>query len=315
MYLKKTIKKILELSGNTNTLITVVDVGAADGYNRRRWDILGRCLKVVGFEPNEIEFKKLRPGQNVIWINKALGAENKEYPLFITKHYSNVSLFKPNFKLIEKLACDSSGFEIVKEEKVKCEQLDKVSEENKISIDAVKLDTQGSELDILKGARKALFNDVFSLEIEVEFAELYENQPLSGDIDKYLSDYGFQLMDYGNLTYMKGKNSIGIAGNKGQLIAADALYFKSLDFVKSNIQKINFDKFINMILICIVYGYYDYALEVCMVAKEKKVYCQDIIEKIIKILRQKRMFVISKLNNKSLSKTLLSIFRGLLNPL
>ena len=46
----------------------------------------------------------------------------------------------------------------------------------------MKIDTQGHELPILKGSVDYLYNAI-GLEIEVEFAQLYRNQPLFNQVD------------------------------------------------------------------------------------------------------------------------------------
>jgi len=56
----------------------------------------------------------------------------------------------------------------------------------------IKLDTQGSELDILTGAINAL-RGVIALEIEVEFNPIYTGQPLFADVDTFLRRHGFVL--------------------------------------------------------------------------------------------------------------------------
>ena len=63
--------------------------------------------------------------------------------------------------------------------------------------DAIKLDVQGAELDVLKGAQKKLSAATLVLS-EVEFIPLYENQPLFGDVDGFLRAHGFLLhhLDY-----------------------------------------------------------------------------------------------------------------------
>ena len=59
----------------------------------------------------------------------------------------------------------------------------------------MKLDIQGAELEVLKGAKKTLSNTL-GLEIEVEFVHLYTNQPLFGDLYTFLSSHNFELMDF-----------------------------------------------------------------------------------------------------------------------
>jgi hypothetical protein len=108
-------------------------------------------------------------------------------------------------------------------------------------IHAIKLDTQGSELDILRGAEKALRGCIFVI-VEAEFNPLYEGQPLFCDVDRFLRDRGFSLWRLGNLAhYSTGMLSaephsmvIGtdpgghqnVAFANGQLFWSDAFYVK-----------------------------------------------------------------------------------------
>ena len=52
-----------------------------------------------------------------------------------------------------------------------------------INPDFVKLDTQGTELYILKGMQHTLTRSIFGVEAEVQFIEMYRGQPLSKKID------------------------------------------------------------------------------------------------------------------------------------
>ncbi len=66
--------------------------------------------------------------------------------------------------------------------------LDSFTRQNSVDeIDFIKIDVQGAELDVFKGATKALDNVVFIVS-EVEFIPLYIDQPLFGDVCKYLTE-------------------------------------------------------------------------------------------------------------------------------
>jgi len=76
-------------------------------------------------------------------------------------------------------------------------------------IDYLKLDTQGSELEILGGAERVLA-DVRCLEIEVEFNPIYRGQPVFSDVDSHLRARGFVLWRLTNLVhYSHGATAIG----------------------------------------------------------------------------------------------------------
>jgi hypothetical protein len=56
----------------------------------------------------------------------------------------------------------------------------------------MKVDVQGAELDVLRGAERSL-ESARVIETEVEFQELYRGQPLFTDVDRFLRERGFGL--------------------------------------------------------------------------------------------------------------------------
>jgi hypothetical protein len=62
----------------------------------------------------------------------------------------------------------------------------------------LKLDVQGLELEVLRGAEKTL-QLADSVLVECSFVEFYKGQALFGDIMGFLSDRGFALLG-GNIT-------------------------------------------------------------------------------------------------------------------
>ena len=148
---------------------------------------------------------------------------------------------------------------------MKCRSLDEfLHEENLLDVDFVKLDTQGSELNILQGATTILEQSVFGLEIEVFFNELYKEAPLFSDIDKYLRKFGFELIDMRTVSW---KRTVGanVGNSKGQLVFADALYFKKTQHLQQTIKSLEGNraksKLLRSLSICLVYGFLDYAIE------------------------------------------------------
>jgi hypothetical protein len=64
--------------------------------------------------------------------------------------------------------------------------------DSSITIDYLKIDVQGYELEIMRNGRNKLSNAVV-IESEVEFVPLYQNQPLLGDFQCFMRDEGFVL--------------------------------------------------------------------------------------------------------------------------
>jgi len=92
--------------------------------------------------------------------------------------------------------------------------LDDWAKKNDISnVDFLWLDTQGTELDILKSS-PGILATVKVIYIEVEFIEAYAGQPLYSDIKKFLEAQGFKVIArdfddppkhwYGNVVFVRG---------------------------------------------------------------------------------------------------------------
>ena len=64
------------------------------------------------------------------------------------------------------------------------------------SIDLLKLDLQGYELNALRGAERLLAERrIRCILTEVTFVPLYENAPLFGDLDRHLRERGYDLLN------------------------------------------------------------------------------------------------------------------------
>ncbi len=94
--------------------------------------------------------------------------------------------------------------------------------------DFLKLDTQGTELDILHGTEKSLAT-IGLVEVEVEFMPHYEGQPLFHDVMGYMLDHGYELLYLNRV--MASRTQIYTGPSRGQLIFGDALFGKREDTV------------------------------------------------------------------------------------
>lgn len=205
--------------------IAVVDVGVRGGINSR-WNLLSQNIKVLGFEPDLEECKRLNKGagNNHTYFPIALYNKEGTIEINITRSPAASSIYLPNFSLMDRFP-NSDDLKTVKLIEVQCNTLDRILRLNNIQdVDFLKIDTQGSELQILQGASETLQKSIFGVDIEVEFSQLYENQPLFADVDIYLRDLGFSLFDI-NLARLKRKKYSNVY-SKGQVLWAHVLYFR-----------------------------------------------------------------------------------------
>ena len=101
--------------------------------------------------------------------------------------------------------------------------LDELVEKKKLkNIDFIKIDTQGSELNILKGGKKTLKMAEFVL-LETQNLEYNSNAPFTEDVIIAMKDYGFRLFDILEIHYL----------GTGELFQVDLLFAKkSSKFLK-----------------------------------------------------------------------------------
>ncbi len=243
--------------------VVLVDIGASGG-TKDIWQGMDRYLQIIGFEPDEEQFNNLNKNRkgNEKYYNVALNDTKATVDFHVTRKQQLSSIFMPNRRLIDKFP-EKERFDVLKTIKTDTDTLDNQLHAE-ADIDFIKIDTQGSELNVLRGANKTL-SSVFGIELEVEFSALYENQPLFPDVDKFLRDSGFQLFDL-RPWYWKRNLGMQYGMPKGQLIFADALYLRETCRIKEivNRQKSSMlkkSKLLKTISICILFGYVDYAFE------------------------------------------------------
>lgn len=226
--------------------IVIVDVGAAGGVDTG-WQTLPANARVLAFEPDEAECRRLsglptRPdGPQVEYIPAALGAARGFAPFFRTVQPHCSSNLRPMEELGDRFPT-LQAMAVASETQIALVTLDEWCRDAGVEyVDFIKLDTQGTELDILSGARGVLPTTLI-LETEVEFNPLYESQPLFGHVDAHLRANGFELWGLEALNHCQmtgldgGSTELSVRGDgriqtvsrpAGQLMWAQAFFVRS----------------------------------------------------------------------------------------
>jgi FkbM family methyltransferase len=173
-----------------------VDIGAMllDGQidPLARLSQIGR-LRVIGFEPQPAECEKLnalrRTGRQYLPYAIANGERRKFY---VTNTGMTSSLLRPNLEFASLFNNLAELMRVVSTSDIDTVRLDDVAEVRAQGCDLLKLDTQGSEAEILAHASKTL-EQCLIIQTEVEFVPLYKDQPLFADIDQLLRGRGFMF--------------------------------------------------------------------------------------------------------------------------
>jgi FkbM family methyltransferase len=216
-----------------------VDVGARWGP-KGSWRALSPPVQIVAFEPDEAECRRLADAEvgQVRYEPTALGPTSGPATLYITRDPACSSLYPPDERAIAahpQLAVAT----LVSTQTVQLRPLDAWCANEKLNVDALKLDVQGAELDVLRGAEEQL-RHIVMIEAEVVFNPMYRDQPLFSDVDRFLRARGFalwrlrQLVHYGDdsldsTTLVDDEQffdsrPVPIAAGGGQLYWANAYY-------------------------------------------------------------------------------------------
>ncbi|MBI4064650.1 MAG: FkbM family methyltransferase [Elusimicrobia bacterium] len=147
---------------------------------------------------------------------------NPDYETFYETHAGSDYIFSEGLKTMEKRA-------------VHLVALDQVLAENRVPRpDFFSIDTQGSEYEILQGARGALKSSILAVALEIGFHPFYKDQKLFGDLCALLSDHGFHFVKFlhiGEASPYRAK--VGLRAD-GFQVYGDALFLRRIESIESN---------------------------------------------------------------------------------
>ena len=149
------------------------------------------------------------------------------------------------------------------ETSIMVDQLDSILE-NVSPPDFLKIDAEGADYEILKGANLLLKNSILGVQIESSFAVRHVGSVLFGEIDTYLKNLGYQLFDLQIECWLR-KNQTFSSFSKPQIIWGDCLYILSLDSFVQKLSKITESKRQSLVIkyftILMAYSLHDTAEE------------------------------------------------------
>lgn len=251
--------------------MTVCNVGSRklsqqDDYANLGWEIFAPNLTIYGFDADadaceaanaDLEARQIswREIHLPIALSNAIG----ESTLYVTHSPMCSSLYPPNENFLQRFAglIELVGLDFTVE--LETTTLDAFCQAETIdTIDFLQIDVQGADLLVLQGATDLLDRSVLAVQIEVEFAPLYHDQPLFADIDGFLRNQGFALFD---LTQARRPRQISPIQGRTQLLWGDAFYFRDLLSDSSPPQFKTPENLLKLACIADLMEFPDYALE------------------------------------------------------
>jgi len=215
-YLNKT-SPLFELEGlieDLNDIKTVIDIGS----NKGQFSLLTRYYfpkaKIYSFEPQGRILSKQKKifsnDSNIKFFQMGLGNEKCNKKFYVTNREDSSSFLEPKNTYVE-------TYKIKSFKKIKINKLENMINSDKLEKNVlVKLDVQGFELEVLKGAKK-LLNKIDYIITEMSYQNIYKNQVVRSDLKLFLKKNNF----------VKVKN-INITKFDKKLFQSDALFRKKL---------------------------------------------------------------------------------------
>lgn len=268
-----------------------IDIGAMGGIPKK-WQGLRGAMKILAFEPDAREFGKLNSDDALTYLNYFVHQKEEDVAFYLSKEAGKSSAYQPNrpllaqFPLVDRF--DTVGRVVIQARGVR--NLDRIVEEHRVAgCDFLKMDTEGTELAILQGGQKRVLPELFGLQVEVEFIEKGIGQPLFRDVDRFLDEHGFQIIDL-RRQFWKRNDFCDFPG-KGQLVFGDALYFKRIEVLDQQLKN-NADKdyvsskIYKAVLCCLVYRMFDYAYSVIKMGMEQNYLTKEGGSNVLSLIRR-----------------------------
>ena len=175
----------------------VLDVGANVGQSVLRYRNLLPGCEIHSFEPSPTAFQELQAvaGPDVRLMNVAVGSAPGSITLLENSSSYMTSVLPPG---------PSAWGTIVRSTDVPVITLDDYCEEQKIArVDLLKTDTQGYDLEVLRGARGIIeAGRVRLVLVELNFVEMYQEQPRFDKLLGFLLDRGFHLVWFYDMLWL-----------------------------------------------------------------------------------------------------------------
>lgn len=189
-----------------------------------------------GNEAERLEetFKQKGMWREVSVLGEAIHPIRRSVTLNITREPGLSSLLEPDPDIINQFFPEErkgkhsrAQWDVVAHSEVSAISLDNAAKKYGLeNLSILKIDTQGTELDILRSGEGAVIPSVVAVFVEAEFLPFYRGQPLFGDVHAYLESCGFRLVDM-KRSCLRRTMQHQPAYSKRELAWTHALYFRA----------------------------------------------------------------------------------------
>jgi FkbM family methyltransferase len=216
--------------------VKVIDVGAnpiGDSPPYAAMLLAGEA-DIIGFEPNADGLSALEKakGPNETYLPLVIG-DGARHTLHVCQAPGMTSLLQPNPAVLRLFHGFPGWGEVKASVAVETVRLDDV--QAAAGADLIKLDVQGAELLVLQHA-EAILAQALVIHSEVEFLQMYQDQPLFSDIESFLRQRGFMFHRFYPLTCRMIQPmpvNHDVYAGLSQLLWGDAIFVRDITRLES----------------------------------------------------------------------------------
>jgi FkbM family methyltransferase len=248
-----------------------IDVGVRGGLHPLVEPIAG-VTSALAFEPDAAEaarlaalYKGSRDWAEVVIDPAGLAETTGKATLYRCTANTNDSLRPINKPFVDRYRMDK--FQPVGETAIDATSVDEVLRSRHAGRtfgEVIKLDTQATELEILRGARETLSTRTVALLVEVWYTHPYAGQAVFSDIELHLRELGFAF--YGTTFHYRSRKLLDKAryATRERPLWSDAVFFKD-PLAGAPVRKQLDERGLHVLFTsALLLGYHDFALELAI---------------------------------------------------
>jgi len=255
----------------------IYDVGAAGGIYPLFPSGSSDLWRAYGFEPMPASFQKLTQmysrSENISLHEIALTdkAGTSTFHVYPTTPTSS-SLNRNELRA-------EAGETPLDEITVNCERLDNFCKEaGRLPPDFIKLDTEGTELNVLCGGKSIIRKHTLGIVSEIKFIRFSDTTTSFAALDQFLQESGFILFDV-QTSRMSRTVERRFGGKKGAIDSAYVLYLRDYyGFYRSHLNDradLARSKLLNALALAVRFLYLDYAAELIDFGRDERLLTGD----------------------------------------
>ena len=189
--------RLKKFMGLLNTDL-VLDIGANIGQFARDIRKTGYDRKIISFEPlsevyDELIKNSLNDKKWKVYPKCAVGNSNSAVTINVSKNLFSSSVLN----ILDAHVNSASDSKYIDSYLVDQIKLDDIALDENFNSIFLKIDVQGYELDVLKGAIK-LLDKISLIKVEISYTQLYENSTNWKSLVDFLNNKGFEIWDVEN---------------------------------------------------------------------------------------------------------------------